>query len=302
MKFGLLLDNVPIGQSVPQSSIDKLVAMRASAVGLLWTAGTRHGHEVYEQCEHWLSYPLFLLRIGGHRQTTDEWWDYARDATEQVPSRILQEGRIVLVAGNEPNLENWPDPITYGQFYASLHPDSQSLPIAFACPSLGITGWERYLETALAQLPRQPAHMIANLYAENIRHAPMLRTLCDHLYVGEVNRLQMPRVDWFRQEALPTLEATGVEAATVFIAGGQSNGQWNEDYILLLEEAAAITLEEPMADDPRIQQLLDQNGHITQALIAILKDNLWHGPESVAGQVVALTGQKLEELGITVPK
>jgi hypothetical protein len=52
----------------------------------------------------------------------------------------------------------------------------------------------------------------------------------------------------------------------------------------------------------KINQLLAQNALLTNAAIAILRGNLWDGAESVAGQVIALTGKSLDELGLTPPK
>lgn len=49
-----------------------------------------------------------------------------------------------------------------------------------------------------------------------------------------------------------------------------------------------------VADDPRIQQLLDQNALLTQALVAI-REGRWTGAGGVDGLIVALNGGKLPD-------
>jgi hypothetical protein len=239
MRVGLLLDNCPIVATVPNSSIDKLVAMSSSAVGMLWTLGTHHRLDVYTRCERRLPRPLYIIRIGGHKQTVNEWFSDARDALAQVPDQVLIDGRVVLTCGNEPNLEGWvDDPVGYGNFYKDVVSENLSIPVLFGCPSLGVANWQDYLSTALMQCGK-PINMIANLYAYQIGMAAMLKTLCTNLYVGEVNRLSIPRISWLHS-AFNTLHAAGVKASLIFIAGGQSGGSWDEGYIISEEEAKQL--------------------------------------------------------------
>lgn len=242
LKVGLLLDNCQTGlqETVSQDSIDKLRAMQASVVGTLWTGGTQHGREVYDRCEAVLDHPLYIVRVGGHRQTPDEWLAFFDAAIDALPDVVLGERRVVIAVANEPNLEGWhDDPVGYGQLFAAARRIVASPPLLFACPSLGVVGWERYLETALAQVPAKPANMIANLYDYTVEQAAMLRTLCGNIYIGEVNRLALPRVDWLRG-AFDQLAQAGVVAATLFIAGGKSGGSWDDRYIISKDEAAGL--------------------------------------------------------------
>lgn len=305
MKTGALLDNL---HQPADSSFRKLAAMRASCVGTLWTAGTKHRRAVYDECERRLSQPEYIVRIGGHKQTPDEWLADARAALAEVPPGAL--GRTVLVCGNEPNhpVEGWSgNPEGYGHLYRAIC-DKLSLPVLFAGPSLGLSDWGGYFLDSW-KAAGEPRRGIANLYAENVHNQTFAGFFSDLLYVGEVNMIRPDRVAWFHGEAWPALQQMGVRAALVFIVGGRSGGAWDERYIITEQEAAGLAYAGPPGEatmdeatqEAKIDQILRQNAAITAALIAILKGNLWQGAESVAGQVIALTGKSLAELGLTPP-
>jgi hypothetical protein len=142
MRVGLLLDNCAIGEMPAQGSYEKLEAMGATAVGLLWTGGTRHGRRVYEECERRLERPFYVVRVGGHRQSADEWWDWARAALAEAPNQVLFDGRLALACGNEPNLEGWGEcPEEYGRLYATTRACQYCLPARASVWRGGRTGW-----------------------------------------------------------------------------------------------------------------------------------------------------------------
>lgn len=239
MKVGLLLDNCPIGQSVPDSSIEKLRAMGASAVGLLWTGGTRHGRDVYERCEAALDRPLYLVRVGGHKQTAAEWLREAGAALEAAPARVRD--RIGFNFGNEPNLEGWADcPESYGARFVEVNAVFDGV-VLFACPSLGVEGWRAWLAAAYAAAGK-PRRGIANLYAGNVGLVAELAGLFPEFYVGEVNDLELrgEARRAFLGQSFATLARAGAQAALVFIAGGRSNGAWDERYIVDAGEVAGL--------------------------------------------------------------
>lgn len=242
MYRGLLLDNCGIGERVPDSSIDKLGLMGATAVGTLWTGGTHHGRDVYERCEGALERPFYIVRVGGHRQTAVEWPLDALLAVEAVPLRAA--GRVVLTFGNEPNIEGWgDDPAGYGAAYKEVAPYA-GVPVLFACPSFGLDGWLDWLDEAWEAAGR-PVMGSANLYAGNVAAAWELRRRFGELYVGEVNSAAGVRGEDRRRflvGAFAELERAGVRCALVFIAGGKSNGAWDERYIVTGEEVAGLAL------------------------------------------------------------
>lgn len=289
---GLVLDNNPIGTQPAESSYRKLAAMRAGAVGVLHTGGTRHGREVYDRCEGLLDKPHYILRVGGHRQTADEWLQWMALAISQVPRAIISERRIVVAVGNEPSLEGWADaPAEYGALYRRASEVIASPPLLFACPSVGAEGWQAWLDTALAAAER-PAQGIVNLYDFNTALVGSFAHLFPVLYVGEVNTLRPGRVAWLR-DAFAQLEQAGVIAATVFIAGGRSDGAWDEGFIISEDEAAALApQEDTVTDDPRIQRLLDQNALITAALVDF-RHGRFTGADGMDGKIVALNGGQL---------
>lgn len=236
MKTGLVLDNLntPAGDSFL-----KLQAMKAGVVGILWTAGTKHKRVVYDRCEQLLVKPLYLLRVGGHPQAPEEWLADARAALAEVPNNALVGDRVVLIAANEPNIE-WGSAESYGQFYAGLDPRNSSVPIAFACPSMGVAGWARYLETALAQGPNPPC-IALNTYDYLLQYVPQVIETAHGVpcHITELNSLRTGRVAWLR-DAFGQLERAGVKAATIFIAGGRSNGAWPDGYIVSMDECGQL--------------------------------------------------------------
>jgi len=244
VKIGLLLDNVPLGDTVPDSSIRKLTLMRATCVGTLWTAGTKHRREVYERCEAILQEPEYLVRVGGHRQTPGEWLDDAAAAACEMPEGARR--RSFAVVGNEPNIEGWvDDPEGYGRFYRMVTQVEHEA--IFACPSIGVDGWEEYLRVALYHA-RPVRHMAVNLYDRGWQWIERIRQIWREfhsiddqarIYVTELNTLRPDRVPWLRS-TLRQLAEADVEACTLFIAGGRSNGAWDERYIIDEQEAAEI--------------------------------------------------------------
>jgi len=242
MKTGLLLDN----QDYPSDdSYTKLRAMNASCVGMLWTAGTKHRRDVYVRCERELQQPLYILRVGGHPQTPAEWLADARAALSEVPDAVLLEDRLVITAGNEPNIEYSDYGADYGRFYAGLNAAQSSVPILFACPSLGLDGWSRYLGAALAEAGK-PKWGIVNLYGPNIGRIGDFAGMFNEVYVGEVNSTPDMQGDArcaFLRDAFTRFDRDRVRAALVFIAGGQSHGAWNEGYIVSEDEAKGLVYE-----------------------------------------------------------
>ena len=73
---------------------------------------------------------------------------------------------------------------------------------------------------------------------------------------------------------------------------GWARFRGNNELIQALIDMERTEVADIMTDDPRIQQLLDQNELITRALIAI-REGHWTGANGVDGMIVALNGGKL---------
>lgn len=298
MDRGLLLDNL---DQPANSSYRKLKAMGAAAVGTLWTGGTKHRRNVYEACEAMLRRPRYLIRVGGHRQTPAEWLQDARDALAEVPDYIYSEDRVLLVCGNEPDQEGYVGkPKDYIDLYRAVSA-VDSVPIAAAAPSFGPAGGLAYFGAMCSEYGRPFPRLVANLYAHLVAELlPAVRRRCDKLYIGEVNTLDVPNRVPFLRGAFRSFEAAGVEAALIFIAGGASNGAWDETYILSEDEAAALGAlpEGPTMDEATQAAMIEmearQNALITKALIA-LREGRWTGADGVDGMIVALNGGRLPD-------
>lgn len=237
MRTGGILDNL---NQPAESSYRKLVLMRADAVCTLFTPGTRHRRSVYERCEYDLRKPSYIVRVGGPPQTSGEWLQDARGALAEVPDAALVEDRVLLVLGNEGNIE-FGDAARYGQLYAAVR--DGSVPVAFACPSLGVEGWAEWLVKALAAAGERPRYGIVNLYAHHVGRVGDFIGMFDHLYVGEVNSNPWVRGAErvaFLADAYKGYALVGVEAAVVFIVGGVSHGAWDEGFVISMEEAEGI--------------------------------------------------------------
>lgn len=298
MNVGLLLDNI---NYPADSSFDKLAAMHSSCVGLLFTAGTKHRRAVYDRCENILDSPSYIVRVGGHRQTAAEWLQDARGALAEVPDVVLAEGRVSLVCGNEPNIE-FGGPVEYGQLYAAVK--DSSVPVLFACPSLGVDGWGDWLSQALAAAGNVQRGIV-NLYAENVGLIAEFTGMFPELHIGEVNSPPWmhdgQRVE-FMGQAFSVLAWAGVKSTLIFISGGVSQGAWDEGYILSLSEAQGIgalgdysgggTMSE-LEQDAKINQILAQNALLTQAIKAF-RTGQFSGAAGLDGIYVALTGAPID--------
>ena len=308
MYRGLLLDNL---NEPADTSFAKLVAMNASAVGTLWTGardggGTKHRRPIYGRCEILLDHPEYLIRVEGYDDTPAGWWAATRDALREIPDAVLIEDRIRLACQNEPNLEHWQNnPAGYGRLYAAV--SNTSLPVLFACPSLGMDGWSQWLATALEQAGH-PRRGIVNLYGANVGRVGEFAGMFDELYVGEVNSSPWVRAGArveFIGEALRHFARAAVKSVLIFIAGGRSNGAWDERYIISQEESAGLA-DWNTNDDGEVSGTMDeatqtaliemearQNALLTQALVAF-RQGKFTGADGIDGIIVALTGKPLE--------
>lgn len=297
MQRGAIIENNQIGTLPADTSFEKLKAMKARSCGLLWTGGTRHTRAVYDRLERELDRPEYIVRVGGHYQTPEEWRADAYAAWGEIPESART--RSVFTFGNEPNLEGWEhDPEGYGRTYNAVR-GRTPLPVLFACPSLGIDGWAEWLTRALAAVGGKPRYGIINLYAENVGRIGDFIGMFGELFVGEVNSSPWmqggARVE-FMGQAFGTLSRAGVKAALIFIVGGQSHGAWDDRYILSIEEARGIgalgDYEGGSMDDPRVAQILEQNALINEGFKRILQGR-FTGADGLAGIVVALQGGPL---------
>ena len=237
MLRGLLLDNL---DQPANSSYHKLKLMNAGCVGTLWTAGTHHKRNVYEACEVMLTAPLYMIRIGGHHQPPFEWMADAQDALRELPKQIILENRALLVCGNEPNVEGYINkPQDYIDLYKSVC--NLSIPIAAAAPSFGKPDGVSYLSAMRVDFGKKFPLLVANIYAHNVVPLlPLIKSHCNKLYIGEINTLDCTNRVEFLHGAFNAHSTAGVIASLVFIAGGKSNGDWDENYIISTDQAREL--------------------------------------------------------------
>ena len=237
MFTGAILDNVQTvqGHVVPKSSISKLAYMKADAVGMLATGGTWHPKSLYDELISLLN-PFFIIRVGGHRQSIDEFITWAYSVWFNVSNN-----KGIITIGNEPNLEGWQnDPVGYARFAIEVlrELDRLGVPAAVAAPGdIGSSAASFFWLDFLDAFGKYPDRLCVNLYAHNVNgYADYFRKSCQELYIGEVNTLDIPNRGPFLLESFKKLASVGVKAATIFIAGGYSDGAWDDRYVISAED------------------------------------------------------------------
>lgn len=244
-RLGFSLDNVDVPS---HESYQKLVAAKAQVIGTLWTNGTRHRRNVYEQLEYALDKPHYTLRIGPSQIVpVSVWLADARDAVNEVPLQIIADGRLSLRHFNEGNLTNEGDwkPREYANHYKECanyvrrnwHPIKMGpMPV-----SLGINGWkEWYGEFVNAGGLALADFVSVNCYAHLIGEIDYFLGLGKPVRVTEFNTLDLQERPHWLLRIYNFFKDRGVESAEIFISGGKSYGGWNEDYIIRLDECQVL--------------------------------------------------------------
>lgn len=243
--LGFSLDNVDVPA---HESYAKLRAARAEIVGTLWTNGTRHKRNVYEQLERTLDKPHYTLRVGPSQIVPPGvWLQDAQDAINEVPLEIVAEGRLAIRHFNEGNLTNEGDwkPQEYADHFLFcanyVKQGWHSIKIGPMPISLGVWGWRDWYDAFVRSGGLGIADFVSvNCYAHLVNEVDYFLGLGKPVRVTEFNTLdRVERPRWLLSTYTEFMDR-GVESAEIFIVGGRSYGAWNEGYIIEQYECEAL--------------------------------------------------------------
>ena len=248
MRLGVHLPNGPI----TAADWTALEQMRPTAVA---TMGQHHDAAVCERLEG-ISHPLFIARSNP---------DYgsALHAWSTLPLSACQQGRAFVRFGNEQNIEG----LTAAEYTSRFIAAKLALRVPMLVTNLAfVTGWQQYL-AGMARAIEVSDGIALSLYRDDASDPG--RWLSGYAPYGKPLYAVELGVDYEREErrtawtrwVLPTLEAAGVRAATVFILGGYPGGAWWDGWILSpveIEGLAQLVSEQGGEVIPPVTEI-DQN-------------------------------------------
>lgn len=227
MRLGVHLPN---GDVTARDWAD-LERLRPTAVT---TMQRHHGAAVYERLEA-ISRPLYLVRVDPEPGAVALAW-------ASVPQAIRQSGRVLLRFGNEPNTEG----LTAAEYTRRFLAVKAAVRVPLLVANLSLCeGWQEYLR-GIEPAIRASDGIGLSLYRDDASDPG--RWLNEYgrfgkpLYGVELNVDYEPhgerRVGWWKW-AVGNLQPH-IEAATVFILGGKSNGAWRDDYIMTAADVEGL--------------------------------------------------------------
>ena len=246
--------HAPNYDTLTDADYHRLLLLRATVVGTLWTGGTRHKAEVYRKVDQVCPGCHFIIRVGpSGRTTAEQWMRDAKDAVHQALEAGIPMERLFLRVLNEVNLKDegqW-TPDEYVALLREIRARFAAAPPLVSSPlSMGVTqdshiglAWQpwfaRFVEAGGLDLVDRVA---VNVYPDAGQPLAPFLAAGKPIDVTEYGMLSVPhgqRGSAYADHA-HALALHGAQTLQFFILNGKSHGAWDERYCLTDDEARIV--------------------------------------------------------------
>lgn len=245
--------HAPNLSSPPEAWWEWVRAALPLSVGTMWGTGTWHDRRFYETlADAYRSagepLPLVIARIGGRRESPEDYWRALVAALAEIPDAFRAEGRLILRVANEPNhpVEGWAGPEQYAEtvLYLRAMCETHGVRVPLCLANLSLAHEWQWFFHRLVELGAADAceYVGLSLYRDDATDLERLGPYLDYARRTGQGLLGVEwnvdyergerRVRWWRWSA-GILAAAGIGALCVFIPFGVDHtGDWSQVYVL----------------------------------------------------------------------